>query len=62
MNVGLCKVSDFRGCARGVVAAFLLLLSILTMGVKTCAGRCGLEVGGVRRKSPRFRWKTGGCG
>ena len=29
-------------------------------GCQNVCGRGGLEVGGVRRKAPRFRWKTGG--
>ena len=62
MNVGLCKVSDFCGCARGVAAAFLLLLSILTVGVKTGAGGVGWKLGAFDEKAPAFGGKRGAVG
>lgn len=62
MNVGLCKVSDFCGCARGVAAAFLLLLSILTVGVKTGAGGVGWKLGAFDEKAPAFGRKRGAVG
>ena len=62
MNVGLCKVSDFCGCARGVAAAFLLLLSILTVGVKTSAGGVGWKLGAFDEKAPAFGGKRGAVG
>ena len=62
MNVGLCKVSDFCGCARGVAAAFLLLLSILTVCVKTGAGGVGWKLGAFYEKAPAFGGKRGAVG
>ena len=56
------KVSDFCGCARGVAAAFSLLLSILTVGVKTCAGGVGWKLGAVDEKAPAFGGKRGAVG
>ena len=33
MNEGLCKVSDFGCCVRGLVSTLLLFLSLLTVNV-----------------------------
>lgn len=56
------KVRYFRGCARGVAAAFLLLLSILTVGVKTGAGGVGWKLGAFDEKPPAFGGKRGAVG
>lgn len=56
------KVRYFRGCARGVAAAFLLLLSILTVGVKTGAGGVGWKLGAFDEKAPAFGGKRGAVG
>ena len=56
------KVRYFRGCARDVAAAFLLLLSILTVGVKTCAGGVAWKLGAFDEKAPAFGGKRGAVG
>ena len=62
MNEGLCKDSDFVRCDRGLVAALLLLVSVLTVGVKTGAGGVAWKLGAVDEKAPAFGGKRGAVG
>lgn len=50
MNEGLCKVSDFGCCVRGLVSALCLFFAVLTVNV-TKSPLLLRETGGVFEKS-----------
>lgn len=61
MNLALQRCELFF-VWQSVCAFFLVLVGVLTVGVKTCAGGVGWKLGAFDEKAPAFGGKRGAVG